>query len=232
MWRQWTLMRDKASLTRQSMPKAWLRSSWRTMQASVSDGLQSQDIVELCGLGPFGAYPNNCHRDLLRHGDGVEFSTDILLTFSWGPSLFTVQGLKESEEQNASHSMDSSFLVTAWPKSATDSKTWDAIHAVMAWSLGALQPCSMASIQKLIGKETHCHPIWQGLHKSHLQSKAIHFGFSISSVTWNIMQTALIFRIGAHTSFVGFATATKQIPTRTHMISLTALDASLQVLKA
>ena len=299
-------------------------------QASVSDGLQSQDIMELCGLGSFGAYPNNCHRDLLRllknklknsrhgglkesptfsiqvpalaskeenpstmatchmvlphlfvwqlfqsypqlapslfgvqklkafwsglkpddprlwgwglkesqkaktiplwlHGDGVEFSTDTLLTFSWGPSLFTPQGLKESQEQNASHSMDSSFLVTAWPKSATDSKTWDAIHAVRH---GALQPCSMASIQKLIGKETHCHPIWQGLQKSHLQSKAIHFGFSISSVTWNIMQTTLIFRIGAHTNFVGFATATKQIPTRTHMISLTTLDGSLQVLKA
>ena len=208
-------------------------------QASVSDGLQSQDIMELCGLGSFGAYPNNCHRDLLRllknklknsrhgglkesptfsiqvpaldskeenpstmatchmvlphlfvwqlfqsypqlapslfgvqklkafwsglkpddprlwgwglkesqkaktiplwlHGDGVEFSTDTLLTFSWGPSLFTPQGLKESQEQNASHSMDSSFLVTAWPKSATDSKTWDAIHAVMAWSFTAL----------------------------------------------------------------------------------------------
>lgn len=141
---------------------------------------------------------------LWLHGDGVEFSIDTLLTFSWGPSLFTPQGLKESEEQNASHSMDSSFLVTAWPKSATE----------------------------LTGKETHCHPSWQGLQKSHLQSKAIHFGFSISLVTWNIMQTTLIFRIGAHANFVGFAIATKQIPTRTHMISLTALDGSLQVLKA
>ena len=34
--------------------------------------------------------------------------------------------------------MDSSFLVTAWPKSATASNTWDDIHAVMAWSFTAL----------------------------------------------------------------------------------------------
>ena len=34
--------------------------------ASTSDGLQSQEIMELSGLGAFGSYPNNCHRDLLR----------------------------------------------------------------------------------------------------------------------------------------------------------------------
>lgn len=35
-------------------------------QASVSDGLQSQDIMELSGLGAFRSYANNYHRDLLR----------------------------------------------------------------------------------------------------------------------------------------------------------------------
>ena len=34
--------------------------------ASTSDGLQSQEIMELSGLGAFGSYPNKCHRDLLR----------------------------------------------------------------------------------------------------------------------------------------------------------------------
>lgn len=36
---------------------------------------------------------------LWLHGDGVEFSTDTLLTFSWGPPLFAPQGLKESQEE-------------------------------------------------------------------------------------------------------------------------------------
>ena len=35
-------------------------------------------------------------------------------------------------------SMDSSFLITAWPKSATASNTWVEIHEVMAWNFTAL----------------------------------------------------------------------------------------------
>ena len=34
--------------------------------AAVADGLQNEDIVELSGLGTFGQYPSNCHRDILR----------------------------------------------------------------------------------------------------------------------------------------------------------------------
>ena len=34
--------------------------------------------------------------------------------------------------------MDSSFLITAWPKSATATGTWQDIHEVMAWSFAAL----------------------------------------------------------------------------------------------
>ena len=81
------------------------------------------------GFGGWGSKESQKKKTipLWLHGDGVEFSTDTLLTFPWGPSLFTPQGLQESQEEYASHSMDSSFLVTAWPKSATDSKTWDSI---------------------------------------------------------------------------------------------------------
>ena len=208
--------------------------------AATADGLQCESIVELSGLGTFGQYPSNCHRDLVRllrarlkksmhgglqesptisiqvpaldakeenpetkaachivlphllvwqlfssypklapslfglhklkafwgnlksndprlwdsglkesqkhktiplwlHGDGVEFSTDSLMTFTWGPTLYAPQGLKEGpREMHPSHPMDSSFLITAWPKSAAASNTWVEIHEVMAWSFTAL----------------------------------------------------------------------------------------------
>jgi len=66
------------------------------------------------------------------HGDGVEFSTDSLLTLSTG-SCLTVQG-----------SMDSSLFCAAWPKSATaDVKkhaggTWPVIFKMLAWSFVAM----------------------------------------------------------------------------------------------
>lgn len=202
--------------------------------AAHADGLQGESLVQLAGLGAFGQYPANCHRDLLRllkqklketrygglkespcfsiqvpaldakeehpetqvtchmvlphllisqlwesyptlvtdlfglhklkafwdklqphdprlwgvkglkesqkiplwlHGDGVEFSTDSLMTFTWGPTLYSPQGLKEG---HSSHSMDSSFLITAWPKSATASGTWTELHQIIAWSFGCL----------------------------------------------------------------------------------------------
>ena len=34
--------------------------------AATADGLQCESIVELSGLGFFGQYPSNCHRDLVR----------------------------------------------------------------------------------------------------------------------------------------------------------------------
>ena len=64
----------------------------------------------------------------------VKFSTHSLMTFSCGPSF-----LQESCEDKISNlSMDSSFLIAAWPKSATSAKTWPQIHAVIAWSFQAL----------------------------------------------------------------------------------------------
>lgn len=39
------------------------------------------------------------------HGDRVEFSTDSLMAFCWGPSFYVSPGVQES--------MDSSFLITA-----------------------------------------------------------------------------------------------------------------------
>lgn len=146
---------------------------------------------------------------LWLHGDGVEFSIDTFMTFSWGPTLFAPQGLKEShEEKHASHSMDSSFLVTAWPKSATALLATLGRRSMQSW-LGALQPCSMVSTQKLTGKEIPCLSIWLGLPESQLQSKATAFGFLISLEIYNIIQTTLAFHIGPHTNFAGCATATK-----------------------
>ena len=84
----------------------------------------------------------SCHNNTIPiwvHGDGVEFSTDSLMTFSWGPSLFVSPGLQESfENQMTNLSMDSSFLITAWPKSATSPETWPQIHEVITWSFQAL----------------------------------------------------------------------------------------------
>ena len=115
---------------------------------------------------------------LWLHGDGVEFSTDTLMTFSWGPTLYAPQGLEESpKEEHASHSMDSSFLITAWPKSATASGTWEEIHEVMAWSFAALF------------QNFHPERDWKGrplpaklvrlARKPITPEKSVNFGFSI-----------------------------------------------------
>lgn len=70
---------------------------------------------------------------LWLHGDGVEFSTDSMLTFSWGPMLCNLS------------SMESCFLSAAWPKVATAGKkyddvasTWAEVYRVIAWSFTAL----------------------------------------------------------------------------------------------
>ena len=66
------------------------------------------------------------------HGDGVEFSTDSLLTFSVGSRLRGQAG------------MDSSLFVAAWPKSANASSkqfpagTRDKLFVIIAWSMRAL----------------------------------------------------------------------------------------------
>jgi hypothetical protein len=59
------------------------------------------------------------------HGDGVAFSTDSLMLISFG-SVLSLQS-----------SLDSSLLVAAWPKAATDTGSWEAIWPVVAWSLRA-----------------------------------------------------------------------------------------------
>ena len=83
---------------------------------------------------------------LWLHGDGVEFSTDSLLTFSFGPTLFAPihghkksgEGLEESQHQEKAYPMDSSFITAAWPKSATREGTWVEIFQIMVWSFKAL----------------------------------------------------------------------------------------------
>lgn len=67
---------------------------------------------------------------LWLHGDGVEFADrDSLQTYSWGSVL------------SMSSSMDSSFLLAAFPKSVTvkgqDLDTWGKLWQVMRWSLQA-----------------------------------------------------------------------------------------------
>lgn len=64
------------------------------------------------------------------HGDGVQFcDRDSLLTYSWGSVLCQ------------DNSMDSSFLMACWPKSATvksqEVSTWEALWQVLQWSLCA-----------------------------------------------------------------------------------------------
>lgn len=78
------------------------------------------------------------------HGDGVEFSTDSLLTFSIGSCLCGQAG------------MDSSLFVAAWPKSAAASSdkhpagTWDKLFVIIAWSMTALW------------EGVHPHVDWEG----------------------------------------------------------------------
>lgn len=64
------------------------------------------------------------------HGDGVQFADrDSLMTFSWGSVL------------SISNSMDSSFLLAAYPKSVTvkgqEPTTWGVLWQVLHWSLAA-----------------------------------------------------------------------------------------------
>ena len=69
---------------------------------------------------------------LWLHGDGVEFSTDSLLVFSFGSVLCSQS------------SLDSVFMIAAWPKSATTDKkqhplqTWDEVFRAIAWSFTAM----------------------------------------------------------------------------------------------
>ena len=42
--------------------------------SAAADGLQNKELVELSGLGSFGAHPNNCHRDILRLLKNMEVS--------------------------------------------------------------------------------------------------------------------------------------------------------------
>lgn len=86
---------------------------------------------------------------LWLHGDGVEFSTDSLLLFSFGGCLNGLQqsqttsfsGLKQGQEARGlkqSHVMDSAFYIAGWPKSASHPDTWKEIFSIMAWSFKAL----------------------------------------------------------------------------------------------
>ena len=81
-------------------------------------------------VGPFSECKRmRCVIPLWLHGDGVEFTSDSLMCFSWGSMLC----------QDAS--LDNSFLAAAWPKSATTKEgagTWHDAHHVLAWSFKAL----------------------------------------------------------------------------------------------
>lgn len=76
---------------------------------------------------------------LWLHGDGVEFSTDSLLLFSFGGCL---SGLRESQDIHRglkqSHIIDNSFCLAAWPKSATAKETWAEVFQALAWSFQSL----------------------------------------------------------------------------------------------
>lgn len=86
------------------------------------------------------------------HGDGVEFSTDSLLLFTFGGCLNGLQesqasssGLKKSQSNASvksglkqSHVIDTAFHMAGWPKSATASNTWDEPFSILAWSFQCL----------------------------------------------------------------------------------------------
>ena len=64
---------------------------------------------------------------LFVHGDGVEFRTrDSLMCWSWGGLLCPLSSLQ------------SHLLLASWPKSATSSKTWQALDELVSWSFEAL----------------------------------------------------------------------------------------------
>ena len=99
---------------------------------------------------------------LWLHGDGVEFSTDSLMVYSFGGSLcqpttkkhqgralkqsqnteFHQSGLEQSHSSHSglkqSHAMDHSLCLAAWPKSAQRQGTWDEVYEVLAWSFQSL----------------------------------------------------------------------------------------------
>jgi hypothetical protein len=82
--------------------------------------------------GPLSSTDRTSIVPLWMHGDGVEFSTDSLLAFSFGSVLCK------------SSSLDASMLIAAWPKGATTDKrthpehTWDEVFHIIAWSFTAL----------------------------------------------------------------------------------------------
>ena len=64
---------------------------------------------------------------IFLHGDGAEYaSRDSLMIWSWG-ALMTLF-----------NSLESKFLIAAFPKSCTSESTWNDILKVVCWSLGAL----------------------------------------------------------------------------------------------
>lgn len=85
---------------------------------------------------------------LWLHGDGVEFSTDSLLLFSFGGCLNGLQqsqasagGLKQSQAARGlkqSHVMDAAFYVAGWPKSATHADTWTEFFTILSWSFKSM----------------------------------------------------------------------------------------------
>lgn len=55
---------------------------------------------------------------LWLHGDGVEFSADSLLTFSFGPCLYSTLQSGEGRGLKQSHVIDHAYCLAAFPKSA------------------------------------------------------------------------------------------------------------------
>ena len=75
---------------------------------------------------PISAHDRRKFVPIWLHGDGVEFSTDSILSFSFGSLLCN------------DSSLESCFMVAAWPKTATAPDTWTEPFRIIAWSLTAL----------------------------------------------------------------------------------------------
>lgn len=131
------------------------------------------------------------------HGDGVEFSTDSLLLFTFGGCLNGLQesqasssGLKKSQSNASvksglkqSHVIDTAVHMAGWPKSATASNTW--MNPFPYW-LGPSNACGQEFIQIKIGKESQSQVLWQGYRVSPSPKTTSGSMFGTCWGIWNI----------------------------------------------
>ena len=114
---------------------------------------------------------------LWLHGDGVEFSTDSLLTFSFGPCLYSTLQSGEGRGLKQSHVIDHAYCLAAFPKSAQVEDTWKDVYEIISWSFQALfagkhpttwwldtEPLPkrfQAKAGMPITEKNHCFVVWQ-----------------------------------------------------------------------